>query len=118
MRILLAGMSTMLTAIITAALEQSPDMTIAGVASERDDLAALVRSAQVDVVVIQAAEPGDSGRFRPLLLSFPALKVIAITSDGKGGFLHEMRPWSMQLVELSAATLLSALRGGPAQSTL
>jgi DNA-binding NarL/FixJ family response regulator len=116
MRILLAGMSTMLTGIVTAALEQSPDITIAGVASASNDLAVQVRSLQADAVVIQVAEPGESGLFRPLLLSFPTLKVIAISSDGKGGFLHEMRPRSMRLVELSAATLLAALQAGPAQS--
>jgi DNA-binding NarL/FixJ family response regulator len=106
----------MLTGVVTAALEQLPDITIAGAASENNDLAAQVGSAQADALVIQVAEPGESGRFRPLLLSFPALKVIAIASDGKGGFLHEMRPWSKQLVELSAATLLAALQAGPAQS--
>ena len=116
MRILLAGMSPMLTEIVSAVLEQVPDMTVAGIASESNDLAEQVRSAQVEAVVIQAAEPGDSRHFRPLLLSVPALKVIAITSDGKGGFVHEMRPWSMQLVELSAATLVAALQAGPAQS--
>jgi hypothetical protein len=50
MRILLAGMSTMLTGIVTAALEQSLDITIAGVASESNDLAAQVGSAQADAV--------------------------------------------------------------------
>jgi hypothetical protein len=109
-------MSTMLTGIVTAALEHSPDITLAGVASESNDLASQVGSTQADAVVIRVAQPGESGGFRPLLLSFPALKVIAIASDGKGGFLHEMRPWSMQLVELSAATLLEALQAGPAQS--
>jgi DNA-binding NarL/FixJ family response regulator len=117
MRILLAGMSPMLTEIVSAALEQAPDITIASVASERNDLVAQVRSAQADAVVIQVAEPGETGRFRPLLLSFPILKVIAITEDGKLGCLHEMRPWSTQLVELSAATLLAAQQVGPAQST-
>ena len=107
----------MLTGIVTAALEQSPDITISGVASASNDLAAQVGSAQADAVVIQVAEPSESGRFRPLLLNFPALKVIAISSDGKGGFLHEMRPWSKQLVELSAATLMAALQAGPGQST-
>jgi len=116
MRILLAGMSTILSGIVTAALEESPDITIAGVTGESKDLAAAVGSAQADAVVIQVAEPGEAGLFRPLLLSFPALKVIAITYDGKGGFLHELRPWSMQLVELSTATLLAALQAGPAES--
>jgi hypothetical protein len=106
----------MLSGIVTAALEQSPDMTIAAVASESNDLAAQVGAAKADAVVIQVAEPSESARFRPLLRSFPGLKVIAITHDGKGGFLHEMRPWSMQLVELSAATLLTALQASPERS--
>jgi chemotaxis response regulator CheB len=109
MRILLAGMSNMLSSIITAALEQSPQMIIAGMASERDDLAESVRQTQADAVVMQVAEPGVTSRYHNLLLRFPTLKVIAIASNGKGGFVHELRPWSTQLVELSAATLLAAL---------
>ena len=116
MRILLAGMSPMLTEIVSAALEQAPDIAIAGVSDQSEDLAEQVRSTQVQAVVTQVSEAGDAARFRPLLLSFPALKVIAIASDGKGGFLHEMRPWSTRLVELSAATLLAALQSGLAQS--
>jgi chemotaxis response regulator CheB len=113
MRILLAGMSNMLSSIITAALEQSPEMIIAGVTSERDDLAGSIRLAQADAVVMQVAEPRVALRYRKLLFSFPTLKLIAIASDGKGGFVHELRPWSTQLMELSAATLLAALRAQP-----
>jgi DNA-binding NarL/FixJ family response regulator len=115
MRILLAGMSNMLTSIITAALERSPDMIIAGSASDYDDLAAQIRVAQADAVLMQVAEPDDAAHFRPLLLSFPTLKVIAFTSDGKRGFLHELRPRSTPLVELSVASLRAALRPGPLQ---
>ena len=109
MRILLAGMSNMLSNIITAALEQSPEMTIAGITSECDDLTASIRLAEADAVIMQTAEPGAGLGYRNLLLSFPMLKVIAIASNGKGGFVHELRPWSAQLVELSAATLVAAL---------
>jgi hypothetical protein len=117
MQVLLAGMSNMLTSIITAALQQSPDMIISGVVAEHDDLAAQIRATQADGVLMHAAEPGDAVRFRPLLLSFPTLKIVAITSDGKRGFLHELRPRSTRIVELSAASLQAALRPGPLQRT-
>jgi DNA-binding NarL/FixJ family response regulator len=117
MRILLAGMSNMLTSIISAALEQSPDVIIAGSCSEHDDLALQIRVTQADAVLMQVAEPGNAVRFRALLLSFPTLKVVAIASDGKRGFLHELRPRSTRIVELSAASLQAALRPGPLQRT-
>jgi hypothetical protein len=107
----------MLNGVITAVLEQSPEMIIAGVAREPDDLADAIRSVEADAVVVQVTEPGSSSRYRNLLLGFPALKVIAIASDGRGGFVHELRPWSAQLTELSAATLLAALSAHPPMPT-
>ena len=118
MRIILAGMSNMLTSIVTAALEQSPDVIVAGVAGEHDDLASRVAAAQADGVVSQVAQPDDFERFRSLLLKFPVLKVVGITGDGKHSFLHELNPRSTRLGELSAATLLAALRGSHVQPTL
>ncbi len=112
MRILLAGMSNMLNSIITAVLEEAPQTTLAGVIADPDDLATAIRATKADAVVLQTAEPGATARYRDLLSSFPRLKVIAIASDGKGGFLHELRPWSTQLVELSAESLLAALTEG------
>jgi len=102
----------MLNSVITAVLENKPQISVAGIVGEHDDLAAAIRAAGADAVVVQAAEPGASAHYRALLSSFPALKVIAIASDGKGGFLHEMRPWSLPLVELSAESLLAALSEG------
>jgi hypothetical protein len=108
----------MLTSIVSAALEQSSGIIIAGSAGERDDLAVQIRLMQADAVLIRVAEPSDSSRFLPLLLGFPRLKVVAIPSDGNPGFLHELRPRSTRIRELSAATLRAALRPGPLQRTL
>jgi|SRR6516225_6048311 hypothetical protein len=117
MRILLAGMSNMLTSIITAALQQSPDMVIAGVANEHTSLSRQIRATQAEAVIMQTAEPGNFEHIRPLLLRFPALKIIGIRGDGKNAFVHELHPQSTQLVELSSAALLAALQGCPEQST-
>jgi hypothetical protein len=118
MRIILAGMSNMLTSIVTAALEQSPEVVIAGIVGEHDDLADRVAATQADGVVLQVAQPEDFETFRPLMLKFPVLKVIGITGDGKNGFLHELHPRSTRLGELSAGTLLAALRGSLVQPPL
>jgi DNA-binding NarL/FixJ family response regulator len=117
MRILLAGTSQMLTNIIAAALQQSPDMVVAGVANERSSLTRRIRATRAEAVIMQVVEPGDFEHFRPLLLSFPRLKVIGITGDGQSAFVHELHPHSMQLTELSTATLLAALQGSPEHST-
>ena len=117
MRILLVGTSKMLTNIITAALQQSPDMVIVGVANERASLARRIRATRAEAVIMQVVEPGDFEHFRPLPVSFPTLRVIGITGDGQSGFVHELHPRSMQLVELSTATLLAALQGSPEHST-
>src|SRR5579864_3910922 len=78
MRILLAAMSNMLGGIVRAALDQSPGIVIPGTADEYDNLAAQVAAAQADAVIMQVAEPGDFEAFRPLLMSFPLLKIIGI----------------------------------------
>jgi hypothetical protein len=118
MRILLAGMSNMLTSIITAALQQMPDIVVAGVANERTSLSRQIRATRAEAVIMQTAEPGNFEHFRPLLFSFPTLKIVGIRGDGKSAFVHELHPRSTLLVELSAATLLAALRDNPEQSTL
>jgi chemotaxis response regulator CheB len=113
MRILLAAMSDMLSGIVHAALDQSPDIIVAGTANEKDDVAARVAGVQADALIIQVTEPGNFEAFRPLLMAFPVLKVIGISSDGKRGFLYELEPRSTRLVELSMATLLAALHLNP-----
>ena len=116
MRILLAGMSNMLTSIIDAALQQSPDTVIAGVANDRTSLSRQIRATRAEAVIMQTAEPADFEQIRPLLMRLPTLKIIGIRGDGKSAFVHELYPRSTQLVELSAATLLAALSAQPMHS--
>jgi hypothetical protein len=116
-RILLAGMSNMLANIVAAALALAPDVVVVGSASEDDDVAAEVRATRAEALVTQALQPESGEIFRPLLVCFPALKVIAIAGDGGSGFVHELRLASTRLAELSAAALQAALRGEPPQRT-
>jgi chemotaxis response regulator CheB len=112
-RILLAGMSNMLAAIVTAVLTQLPDTIVAGAIGEGEDIVTRIRRTRSDVVVIEASEPGNPNEFAPLLRKFPGLKVVAIASGTNNGFLHELRLHSLLLPELSAEVLQTALRPAP-----
>ena len=109
-RVLLAGMSSMLSSIVTAAIAQSPDIVEAGQVGQNEDLALKIGLSNAEAVIVQTDQPGVAEQFLPLLRGFPALKVIAVDGDGSSGFLHQLRPNSIRLPELSADLLQSVLR--------
>jgi DNA-binding NarL/FixJ family response regulator len=111
-RILLVGMSNMLSSIITAALAQAHDFVVVGNIGEHEDLFSQIRQTSADAVIVQTHGPGAAEPFVPLLRSFPTLKVMAIESDCSVGFLHQLRPHSTRFPELSADVLQSVLRTG------
>jgi hypothetical protein len=116
-RVLLAGMSKLLANVVAATLALAPDVVLVGGDGEDEDVLTTVGATRADALVTQANEPQDGDAFRPLLLGFPALKVIAIGGDGSRGFLHELRLVSTRLEELSSSSLLAALRGAPPPQT-
>jgi DNA-binding NarL/FixJ family response regulator len=105
----------MFSDIIRAALAEAPGIAIAGNVSREADIALEVRLANADAVIMEISEPSVSTNFSPLLQDFPALKVVAIDSTSKTGYVHQLRPCSIRLAELSAETLQSALRGNSNQ---
>ena len=109
-RILLAGMSNMLSAIITAAIAHAADIVVAGRVGNEEDLVTKVGSIGADAVIVQTDRPDAIDSFVPLLRGSPALKVMAINSDCSRGFLHQLRPQSIRLPEISADLLQSVLR--------
>jgi hypothetical protein len=109
-RILLAGMSNLLSNIVTAALAEASDIVVAGQVADAGDLASQIRLTSADAVIVQTSHPSAVATFIPLLHTFPALKVVAIDSTVSGGFLHQLRPYSSRLAEVSVDVLLSALR--------
>lgn len=105
----------MLSNIVAAALARAPDIVVAGRVADDADLASQIRLTKADAVIVQTSRPGAAAIFAPLLQTFPALKVVAIDATGSGGFLHQLRPYSIRFAEVSADALLSALRAPPAR---
>jgi hypothetical protein len=110
-RILLAGLSNMLSDIVTAALASLPEITVVGRITGSVDLSLELRLMNADAVIAQTSQPANADRFLPLLRSFPELKIVAIDSGGAMGFVHQLRPSSLRLTELSAEVLYTALIG-------
>jgi hypothetical protein len=102
-------MSNMLSNIITAALAHAPDIVVAGNVGEYEDIASEVRLNTADAVIVQVRQPSAAEDFVILLRSFPALKIVAIDRTGSG-FVHQLRPYSVRIAELSAELLQSVLR--------
>ena len=108
-RVLLVGMSNMLSDILTGVLASAADIIVAENAEQGEDLVAEIRASRVDAVILQSAQPGTIESFVSLLRSFPALKVVAIDTTGRSGFVHQLRPYSVHIAQLSADVLQSVL---------
>jgi hypothetical protein len=104
-------MSNMLSNIVTAALDQARDLLVVGSIGEHEDLLSQIRQTSADAIIVQARQPGPAETFGPLLYSFPALTVVALEPTG-GGFIHQLRPYSIRIAEFSADLLKSVLRTG------
>jgi len=70
LRILLAGMSNMLTSIITGAISQMPDVVVAGHVARQEDVPSEIHLNAVDAIIVQTREPGD-GAFQTAAAPIP-----------------------------------------------
>jgi hypothetical protein len=109
MRVLLVGMSNMLSNIVAAVLARAPDIVVVGHVANEADLAAEIRLSGADAAIVHTDEPAAATAFTPLLLLFPELKVVAIDAASRAGFLHQLRQYSTAFTEVSTDALLAAL---------
>jgi DNA-binding NarL/FixJ family response regulator len=96
--------------IIHHVIAAEPDMAVIGVVDD-DDLPVAVRRARADVVVVGQDAQAERDCYLRLLLRHPHVKVLAISDNGKSGWLYELRPRRISLGKISARTLAAAIRG-------
>ena len=111
MRILLADMTAMLASIIDVVLGGAPDLVVAGRSRAGDDLVAQIRLAHADVMMMSSPDPGNIDNLVALLGNCPSLRVLAIAADCSSGYVHELRPHSTRIANISAEVLVAAVRG-------
>ncbi len=99
----------MLADIVRGVIASEADFQLAGEVGETSGLAQVVSAGGVDVLVLGGSL--SPARAMHLLYRAPRLKIITIDADGHSGAVHEFRLRRGRLHEISATTLLAAIRG-------
>jgi DNA-binding NarL/FixJ family response regulator len=108
-RAVFVTMSPLLSGIVRDLLSEKIGLDLIHQIGDREMLAERLPKLQPDLVVIELSngEGEDIGRF--ILQVVPGAKVLAISSDGRDAYLHEMRLHRRHLLDFSPANLLSAI---------
>ncbi len=109
-RVLLWDMPTMMHDIILQLLMKESDFQVAAPTDKSSTLLDASKKYRPDIVVTSCGEDEANTTYRDLLLECPRLKVLDVRSDGRKGYLYELRPERKQLGELSPESLVTAIR--------
>jgi chemotaxis response regulator CheB len=101
--------SPLLSDIITEVISQHVGLKIIAQFDERDTIFDRLPPLSTDLVVIglRAGETDEIGALALKVVS--AAKVIAISSDGRHAYLHQMRPHRALMFDFSPSELIAAL---------
>lgn len=113
-RVLLADMPRMMRDIIRDITSSHKDIDVIAELAHRDELTKTAIRTRADVVVVGKAAGDGHEDYRDLLRKRPRLKILAISADGRRGFLHELQPRVVPLGEVSPDSLIEAIRGSAA----
>jgi len=109
-RIVLAGISRMLSDIITDIVTSQADMEIVGTVTDPAVLAATVAATDADVVVLGLPDADLPSEYAALLSARAQIRLLGVSGDGRRAFLYELRPYRSALGEVSPETLVEAIR--------
>lgn len=110
-RVLLADMPRMMRDIIRDITSSHKDIDVIAELAQRDELIEAAIRTRADVVVVGKVTGSGQDEYRDLLRKRPRLKILAISADGRRGFLHELQPRVIPLGEVSPDSLIEAIRG-------
>jgi DNA-binding NarL/FixJ family response regulator len=100
----------MLCDIVRDAFARERDMEVVGVLPTLDTLLADARETRADVVILGLADTELPPVCGELIAAHPLMKVLAVAGDGRRVFLHELRPQTVSLGEVSPQELIDAVR--------
>jgi hypothetical protein len=115
-RVMLVGVSRMLSDIIGLAIENEPDIVVVeNTLTPDEDLGPLVRRKNVDVVIYSAASSVvDAARIDDLLHTNPRLGLLEVMGERNGGTLHHLVSAHDEIGQLTQTGLAAAIRAGAA----
>jgi hypothetical protein len=87
------------------------DMQIVGETITRAGIFRAAAAARADVVILSGEDVSPENYYQ-VLYRRPRLKIFAISADGRRGSLYELRPRVKAIGDISAESLIAAIRGG------
>ena len=109
--------STLLTDVIKEMVSSRVTFDVVAEFCDRESLGLRLPALAPDIVLI-GLFPGETDAIGPTLLKFvPGAKVIAVSSDGRQAYLHEMRKRRAQLFDFSPSALIAAILGADPTSS-
>ncbi|SED65529.1 hypothetical protein SAMN05519104_4017 [Rhizobiales bacterium GAS188] len=100
----------MLVGIVKDVIASQEDIDVAGEVEGHAGLLEAAIRTQADVVVLREPAGSATEVYRELLYGRPRLKILAITADGRRGFLHDLQPRVVALGEMSSTSLVDTIR--------
>jgi DNA-binding NarL/FixJ family response regulator len=108
-RTVLVTVSPLLAGIIEQAVSRHGTFDVVARFDSRDFAAQKLRETSPDLILV-GLRPGEPDEVaHSLLILYPLAKVIALSTDGDRGYVHEMRPSRTVLVDLSLQALIKQL---------
>ena len=113
-RVGLTNLRPRLRDIVVDAVTSEVDMELIDVElhTERD-----LERARVDVLIVGTGEPNDDVVPSRLLAIAPRMSVLMIATTGVAAALYQLRPQGEPLRQVTAASLIRAIRVGAGQTT-
>jgi DNA-binding NarL/FixJ family response regulator len=103
-------MPQMLREVIDGAIGEAPDMHVVGSVGEREPVATSLDRTDADVLIIGVSDEGGSATLDALLYERPRVTLLTIGANGRSTALHELRPHSVSLGDVSPRGLVDAIR--------
>jgi len=112
-RVVLATMPPLLRDIVRQSLARDADVEVLAEVATCDEIAPAVDHASADVTVLGVTPdewPGLSQLLRETLATHPRLTIIALTSDGRSGYVYRMQPRGVVIDDLTPRSLVQVIR--------
>lgn len=112
-RVVLGTMPPLLGDIVRETLINQTDLEVLAEVGTRGEIDSAVTSTRADVAILGIG-PSDWSSLdtllRELLASHPTLRVIALASDGRSGYVYRLEPRTVAIADVSPTALVQAIR--------
>jgi DNA-binding NarL/FixJ family response regulator len=100
----------MLRDLVGAAVGAASDMALVGSTNAEEPVAASVERTDADVLIVGVPDGLGTSALEALLYDRPRLTLLTIGANGRATALHELRPHTVALGDVSPSELLEAIR--------